>query len=676
MRIMKNLVFFFSLVLHMHMAFSQFEPTPVERSNSTTVINGVEFYLHKVLAGQTLFGISRAYGVSIDEIVAANSHLPEIVSNLRVAMEVRIPARLQGQTRRATHQAAPQNARGQGAPPNRQLPSPQILRQQVPLDTIVNHTVARGETLFGIARQYQVSQESILVLNPAARQGLRPRQVIRIPVKRPRMVEFFQYEVQAGESLEELAGHFGIPMNELMQINPEIQPNAYVSGILLRIPARASGVALPTARQTVAEINNLQQVATSNDAYCANPQLKSSYNVAVLIPLHLDQFLPENRNIQSSHVSFSFLQFYQGILIAADSIRQKGISINLHVYDVGREAHAVTRLLNQADFRQMDLIIGPFFPEPLKVVAEFGERNGIAVVSPFYNDISILRGNPNLIQVTPSMQTQLESVAEYIARNYHNQNIILVHNNQTEALEIINNFRRRLTNDLIMTRTGGSRNYNGFATEFLERHGLVGSGRIAQNQNSPLNANGQHLFHEVVYRTGGFSAIQNRLDPNRRNVIVTLIGGEAFVSNYLRQLDLVRNRFDIAVIGTPQWLEYQTINLRLFESLGVYNFMSEFADYRDEHTRNFVTKFRNTFRTEPNSDAFNGVRTGYFFFNALGSFGKEFPLCMQLLNAPSYTNSFHFRRLPGEGWENIKFVLFRQVGFRQEDVTRQEMLSP
>ena len=128
-------------------------------------------------------------------------------------------------------------------------------------------------------------------------------------------------------------------------------------------------------------------------------------------------------------------------MIAADSIRQKGISINLHVYDVARDANAVRHLLNQAEFRQMDMVIGPFFPEPLKVVAEFGERNGIAVVSPFFNDISILKGNPNLIQVTPSMQTQLESIAEYIARNYSNQNIILVHNNQPEALEIINNFR-------------------------------------------------------------------------------------------------------------------------------------------------------------------------------------------------------------------------------------------
>lgn len=676
MRFLKNFIFFLTLLLHTHMAFSQFEPTSVERSTSTTSINGVEFYIHKVLAGQTLFGISRAYGVSIDEIVAANSHLPELASNLRVGMEVRIPARLQGQTRNAAPQAAPPTTRQQGASPNRQLPPPQILRHQIPLDTIVQHTVARGETLFGIARRFQVSQDDILLINPDVRRGLRPRQVIRIPVKRPRMVEFFQYELQTGESLDELAGHFGIPLNELMQINPEVLPNADIAGKLLRIPARAAGVALPPARQTAAEINNRQQYLTADNAYCANPQLKPSYNVALLIPLHLDQFQPETGNISSSHVSFSFLQFYQGILIAADSIRQKGISINLHVYDVARDANAVRRLLNQAEFRQMDMIIGPFFPEPLKVVAEFGERNGISVVSPFFNDISILKGNPNLIQVTPSMQTQLESIAEYIARNYSNQNIILVHNNQPEALEIINNFRRRLTHDLMMTRRGGSRNYNGFSNEFLERHQLIGSGRIAQSQNSGLNANGQNLFHEVVYRTGGFSAIQNRLVPNRRNVIVTLIGGEAFVSNYLRQLDLIRNRFDIAVIGTPQWLEYQTINLRLYESLGVYNFAFDFADYRDKHTQNFVTQFRNTFKTEPNFDAFNGVRTGYFFFNALGRFGREFPLCMQLLNEPSYTNSFHFRRLPGEGWENIKFVLFRQVGFRQQDVARQEMQSP
>jgi len=663
-----NFVFVLSgLMLLSSQALGQFEPTPVNRTTTRATIDGQEYFQHTVLAGQTLFGISQAYGVSIETILNANQHLPDLRNGLRAGLVLHIPvnsvAPLLQAPQRPTQIA--QNIT-QTSTVRRPERSVQIQTIEILYRDFIEHTVDRRETLFGISRRYQVSQDSILMHNPIARQGLHYRQVLKIPVKKYSAVPFFYYDVQQGETLENLSTHFGVTQMEVMNLNQGADLENLAAGSLLRIPARAAAKDWPpyiVVDQQAAESKRLM-------VYCANPRLKEHYNVAVLIPLYLDQFNPEVTRINASHVSFSFLSFYQGILIALDSIAQAGVSITLHTFDIGRNASDAQRLVNNNSLEQMDLIIGPFFPEPLRVITAFANRRGIAVVSPFYDNPDLLVGNANLFQVSPSLQTMLESTAEYVARNYTHQNIIFVHNNQPEAQGLINAFRNRLTSDLAMVKNG--RYLNTINGHLLSELGLVGKGRRRNGEMGELrNGNVNRQFHEVVYRTGGMAEIQRHLDATRQNIIITLIGGEAFVSNYLRQLDLMRNRFQITVIGTPQWLEYQTVNLRLYESLNVHNMTYDFVDYRHTHEQNFVTRFRKAYRTEPDFDAFHGVRTGYFFFDALGRYGREFFKCVEQLNSPEFTNPFHFKNANSEGWENIKFVLFRQAGFRQQNVATQ-----
>ena len=50
-------------------------PTPVTVSKEKVKINGKTFYSHVVLEKQTLYSISKAYQVSVDDIYAANPTL-------------------------------------------------------------------------------------------------------------------------------------------------------------------------------------------------------------------------------------------------------------------------------------------------------------------------------------------------------------------------------------------------------------------------------------------------------------------------------------------------------------------------------------------------------------------------------------------------------------------------
>lgn len=65
-----------------------FVATPVEISTDKVNVKGTVYWLHKVLKGHTLYSISKAYGVSVDEIKAAN---PSLSEGLKAGMLIYIP---------------------------------------------------------------------------------------------------------------------------------------------------------------------------------------------------------------------------------------------------------------------------------------------------------------------------------------------------------------------------------------------------------------------------------------------------------------------------------------------------------------------------------------------------------------------------------------------------------
>jgi LysM repeat protein len=667
---------------------AQFEPAPVTRSEVIETINGKAYYIHTVKQGQTLFSIARAYEVTPQAIASENPEFPDLIEVVRTGQVIRIPrtATVQPAQRPAAQATSARQAPSSGQPSAAQ--PPQIMRATITVTEFAEHEVGRRETLYGIARKYNISQEEILHFNPEARSGLRFRQVLQIPRRITRPVDYFYYTVAPGETNFGLSARFGITQEELIALNPEVEEQGLKAGQRVRIPGRVAQAmgAIPPQQDgyVLFPVDTVPKELTVADAYCLDPQLKQNYNVALLIPLFLDQLDESSPNVPADHISFTFIQYYQGILIALDSIRQTGTNITLHPFDVGRDLATVRNLTRQADFSNMDLIIGPFYPETIGFVAGFGLRNGIPVVSPLLDDPSQLKNFPNLFQVNPSMQTQLSSLAGYLARTYPDQNIILVHNNQPQAQSLIQGFKvslreeldyiRRFGDSLDLARVDGYF-FNGALVGGRRTNVLVASDslRVVQNQTKLLRENmPSPEIKEVIYNTVGLGGLTNAFEKDKKNVVITLIGGEAFLSNYLRELNQLTGQYDLTLFGTPQWNDYQTIDPRYFETLNVHIFSPDFIEYRDQHIRDFVYRYREVFRTEPSVDAFRGVQAGYFFFNALGRYGKQFPRCMDQLNVPGYQNPFLFEKLEtkDDGWENLKFILYRHRDYRRENVMR------
>lgn len=132
---------------------------------------------HIVEPKETKFGISKKYGITIQELEELN---PEIVSNLEIGYKLRISG-----TSENSEQVSQTENKSILVLPKAVSPEPiegQILKKQI-LNGFENYEVQPKETLYSLAQTFCISQEELLVLNPSLKEGLKVGMMLKVPSK-------------------------------------------------------------------------------------------------------------------------------------------------------------------------------------------------------------------------------------------------------------------------------------------------------------------------------------------------------------------------------------------------------------------------------------------------------------------------------------------------------------
>ncbi|HET6993269.1 MAG TPA: LysM peptidoglycan-binding domain-containing protein, partial [Bacteroidia bacterium] len=197
------------------------------------------------------------------------------------------------------------------------------------------HTVEKGQTLYAIARAYNLTINDILLENPDALNGIHPGQVLKVPFEKPATVaqqnipadtSSFIHKVEAGQTLYSIAKQYNVTEDAILKLNPTAK-NGLKVGQDLKIPGKKNN--------SISTVSNL--LAASDTVFKANK--KAVYTIALMLPLGLANV--DNINTDDiAHGQSDFppkseaaVEFYEGALIAVDSMRKTGMKINLHVYD-------------------------------------------------------------------------------------------------------------------------------------------------------------------------------------------------------------------------------------------------------------------------------------------------------------------------------------------------------
>ena len=283
------------------------------------------------------------------------------------------------------------------------------------------HDVAKGETLYSLARRYGVTVDEIKGANAALAEGLKAGQRIKIPVKveesAPQSVATPQvrvHKVMKGETLYSLAKMNGLSVEELQAANPHIR-KGLKAGQLIDIPQRGAatepsqGEATPNLTPAPTQTESVQlveepsteqsAVAPTLDAQPLFRTLKAEdrAEVALLLPLGSEEKPAQN-----------YLDFYRGFLIGLDSVRMAGHSVNLSLYNTKHDYNRVAEIISSGALERSNLVVGPIYEDELIPVATALQGKNIPVVSPLANLTQSVGGH--IFQMSPSQNTKLEKV--------------------------------------------------------------------------------------------------------------------------------------------------------------------------------------------------------------------------------------------------------------------------
>ena len=460
------------------------------------------------------------------------------------------------------------------------------------------HTVEKGQSLYSIAKLYAVEVDDIKNVNSGLSKDIKPKQIIKIPFKKESSTTIDKdkpatYVVVKGDNLNAIAKKFNTNVDELMKLNPELKDGLKAGQTLKLI------VEKKIVEENSKPFKDSVVIKTVEKEYnCADPNLKDVYNVALMIPLYLEDVNKIDIDNHSSNTkannfyrSFTFIQFYEGFLMALDSLKNLGLSVKLYVYDVDEDSALMQKIIKKPELEKMDLIIGPFFTKNLSTIAKFAKRKHINIIDPVTSDGDILNGNSNVFKATPSMATQLGKVAEYVISNFLDKNIIIVHNNKENEKPILSTFK----------------------AEFVDQLKSLGKSKELK---------------ECVFNTAGIGGLTKLMSKTDENVIITLASGEVFVTNYVNKLNDLLKNYKITLFGLPSWRTFDNIEIDYFQNLNLHLFSSSFIDYSNPKVKNFLRSYREKYKTEPDKFAFIGYDIASYFLSLLKKYGNDFENCI------------------------------------------------
>lgn len=368
--------------------------------------------IHKVEPKETLFGIEKKYGVSDEALKEANPELEKL--GLQIGQTLVIPSDTSSKT---------------------VLPTP---------EKNIYHVVLPKETKYSIAKQYGITIEELEKRNPEIIpnlpigyqliiKGIAPKTdkptvvepkketVNSITPKAAPAIHYIDYVVKPKETLYSLSKMSGLAQEEFIQLNPALA-NGVEVGMVLKVPETAL---IPREAETKKEYASLSK--NTNDRK----------KLVLLLPFNLSKMESDTINSTAMRLKKDkflnmTLDFYSGALMAIDSAKSLGITIDVSIFDSQETKNTsnISIISQENNLESADAIIGPFYQNNVEKTAELLIKYNVPVISPLSKDIG--NAYPNLFQTIPTNEALKTAIFDFMRSK--GGNIIAVVDKKKESI--------------------------------------------------------------------------------------------------------------------------------------------------------------------------------------------------------------------------------------------------
>jgi LysM repeat protein len=361
------------------------------------------YEIYTVQPKETRWSIANKYGITIDSLLVLNPKLSKITDYLSSGQELLLPKIL----------------------------GSSIEDQETQLYN--SYTVPPKQTFYSLEKKFGLTANEIIALNPEIKErgGLKEGMILRIPAKKVETGEvnienYNFYEVKPKQTEFSLTRKFGVTYKELLDLNPELK-DGLKAGMVLKLPKEQTGNFDVKNALILDKINLRDSINILN-----RPKL------VFLLPFRLDRLdLNDNAATKSAienrkDVKYS-LGLYSGAMVALDSIAKLGISVDVKTYDTQLDMNRTKGILQRENLIGVSAIFGPLEAQSLKEVALQASEYSVPVVAPL-TDKSDLSLN-NVFFALPSEKVMEEHMMTYVEGLRTKENVIIIADQKNKPTE-------------------------------------------------------------------------------------------------------------------------------------------------------------------------------------------------------------------------------------------------
>ena len=519
-------------------------------------------------------------------------------------------------------------------------------------DICYSHVVKEKQTLFSIAKAYEVTVDDIYAYNPTLKEsGLKKNSIILIPAKKEKTsaatatpvtesneklqdepkveVTEVQEEVKKTrqtekkkkqtthtvkwyEDLDVIAEKYGVTVEAIIKANnlsgrklakrqKLIIPEP---GEMIEADGQEATESIPAGAETEETIKETPDSLNANGPETEPEWIftpKEEVKATLILPMRTTTGNPSRNN----------MDFYSGVLLAVKDLAETGISTELNVYDSSDSSHPIV----SEDLDGSDLVIGPVSSADLnKLLAT--ESQIKAIISPLDPRAeSLALTNSNFIQVPAPQTVQYQDLASWIKEDTAPGDTLLIISEkgarQTDA-----------TSQLTLAAESTGLTFIPFSYSILEGRDIT----------EPLT--------NLMTKTG-------------TNRVLIASESEAFVNDVVRNLNiLVYNKINIVLYAPARIRNFETIEVENLHNTALHASLGYLIDYEDQQVKNFLLKYRALYNTEPTQYAFQGYDIATYFISMCSRYGSDWMRKLDGSEQHMLQSTFRFVPMPEGGFVN------------------------
>ncbi len=318
---------------------------------------------------------------------------------------------------------------------------------------------------------------------------------------------------------------------------------------------------------------------------------KQRGKIAVFTPLYLDDAFDAEGNYKFTKKTFpknsiQGLEFYQGVSIATDSLKNANANLDIYIYDSKSSKFSLEQQFNRAIDEGVQLVIANISIDELIKLAPLAYKNKVTLInSTVPNDANAV-GNPYYVIINPTLQTLVEKVYHKLAKDNGGKTVFL-------------------------SMRPGNKTDKMVADALIKWNAL--------NKKSPV------LFKQIQWKdTSSLKPILTQLKADKTATIVSTSLDAVYGESFLKSVSsYIKGAAGVTVYGFPTW-ESIDFTQKEFKGLNIIYSTPFYNDNTSTASKNIQAYYKKTMYARPSDLVFRAFALTYKYGSLLSKYGNQF----------------------------------------------------